>query len=446
MLEVNALPNTRGDEEEVSAAVISKLTWRLVPFLFLLYMVAYLDRINVGFAALEMRGQLHFNDRVYGLGAGIFFAGYFLFQIPSNLIVHRIGARRWISLLMVVWGLISASTMFVVTPRNFYVCRFLLGAAEAGFFPGLILYVKNWFPISLRGRTVARFMAAGPLAGVIGGPVSGVLLGFNGHAGLAGWQWLFLLEGMPAVLMGILVFNYLSDRPDHARWLTPSQKHWLMTTLESEEILTRRTAFCGSWAPFTSGPIWLLAFVVFGASTCTSGITLWLPTLIRSSSRSSNFMVGVLAAIPFLAAVVGMTSVALHSDATGERRWHVTAAGLSGSVALLAVSYATSFVGIMISITIAVVCAYAIFGPFWALTSTLLEGSAAATGVALINSVGNLGGFFGPYAIGLVRNSTGSFRGGFLVIAVTLATSAVIVPLIRYARVTKHLSVHKESI
>jgi ACS family tartrate transporter-like MFS transporter len=446
MPEVTVLPNTRPTENEVSAAVISKLTWRLVPFLFLLYMVAYLDRINVGFAALQMRGQLHFNDRVYGLGAGIFFAGYFLLQIPSNLVVHRLGARRWISLLMVVWGLISASTMFVVTPRGFYVFRFLLGAAEAGFFPALILYVKNWFPISLRGRTVARFMAAGPLAGVIGGPVSGVLLGFNGHFGLAGWQWLFLFEGMPAVLMGILVFNYLSDRPDHAGWLTPTEKYWLATALESEETLTRQTAFSGSLAPFTSGSIWLLAFVVFGASTCTSGITLWLPTLIRSRSDASNFMVGVLAAIPFLAAVLGMTAVALHSDSTGERRWHVTVAGVSGSVALLAVSYATSFVGTMIAITIAVVCAYAIFGPFWALTSTLLEGSAAATGVALINSVGNLGGFFGPYAVGLVRNSTGSFRGGFLVIAVTLAASAVIVPFIRYVRRPKRLGIQNEVI
>jgi MFS family permease len=431
MSEFTVLANTRIDEHDVSAAVISKLTWKLVPFLFLLYMVAYLDRINVGFAALQMRGQLHFNDRVYGLGAGIFFAGYFFFQIPSNLAVQRLGARRWISLLMVIWGLISASTMFVTTPRSFYIFRFLLGAAEAGFFPGLILYVKDWFPIRLRGRTVARFMAAGPLAGVIGGPFSGVLLSFNGHAGLAGWQWLFLLEGMPAVIMGILVLNYLSDRPEDTPWLTLTEKQWLRSTLDSEKTLAHHTAFKTSSAPFTSGPIWLLAFVVFGASTCTSGITLWLPTLIHSRSAAGNFAVGVLAAIPFLAAVVGMTAVALHSDSTGERRWHVTIAGLSGAAALAAVSYLTSFTGTMIAITIAVVCAYAIFGPFWALASTLVEGSAAATGVALINSVGNLGGFFGPYAIGLVRNSTGSFRGGFLAIAITLVLSAVIVPFIR---------------
>ena len=252
-------------------------------------------------------------------------------------------------------------------------------------------------------------------------PVSGVLLGFNGHAGLAGWQWLFLLEGMPAVINGGPGFQLSFRQPRPCGWLTAIEKNWLVTTLESEEIFTRRTAFSGSLAPFTSGPIWLLAFVVFGASTCTSGITLWLPTLIRSRFDASNFAVGVLAAIPFLAAVLGMTAVALHSDSTGERRWHVTAAGVLGSIALLAVSYASSFVGTMVAITVAVVCAYAIFGPFWALTSTLLEGRAAATGVALINSVGNLGGFFGPYAIGLVRNSTGSFRGGFLVIAVTLA-------------------------
>jgi len=446
MSEVTVLANTRTDENNVSAAVISKLTWRLVPFLFLLYMVAYLDRINVGFAALQMRGQLHFNDRVYGLGAGIFFVGYFLFQIPSNLIVQRIGARRWISLLMVIWGVISASTMFVSTPRGFYVFRFLLGAAEAGFFPGLILYVKNWFPIRLRGRTVARFMAAGPLAGVIGGPVSGLLLGFNGHAGLAGWQWLFLLEGMPAVVLGIVVLNYLADTPTDAKWLTYVEREWLTNTLDRERVDSLFKAFSSSLAPFTSGPIWLLAFVVFGASTCTQGITLWLPTLIHSRSNASNFTIGVLAAIPFLAAVVGMTAVALHSDSTGERRWHVTIAALSGTVALLAVTYSTSFVGIIIATTIVLVCTYSIFGPFWALTSTLVEGGAAATGVALINSVGNLGGFFGPYVIGLVRNSTGSFRGGFLVIAMTLAACGLIVPFIRYVPRSGHDNPQKGSI
>lgn len=424
------LINTQADEQTVSGAVLSKLTWRLVPFLFVLYMIAYLDRINVGFAALQMREQLHFGDRVYGLGAGIFFTGYFIFQLPSNLTLQRIGARRWISILMITWGVISSSTMFVSTPREFYMLRFLLGAAEAGFFPGLVVYVKNWFPNEIRARTVARFMAAGPLAGVFGGPVSGLLLNLNGQQRLAGWQWLFLLEGVPAFLMGIVVFVYLTDKPSDADWLTAIQREWLANTLNHERVYSVRTMSNSPLALLTSGVVWLLAFVVFGASTCTYGMVLWLPTLIHSRSSVGNLMIGVLTAIPLVAASIGMTLVSLHSDRSGERRWHVTTCALAGAIALVALTYSTSLVGIVIGISFAAVSTYSIFGPFWAMATTLLEGSVAAAGIALINSVGNLGGFFGPYIIGFVRDATGTFRGGFFVAAATLAICGLIVPLV----------------
>jgi ACS family tartrate transporter-like MFS transporter len=393
-------------------------------------MIAYLDRINVGFAALQMREQLHFSDRVYGLGAGIFFTGYFVFQLPSNLILQRIGARRWISILMLTWGLISSSTMFVLTAREFYILRFLLGAAEAGFFPGLVLYVKNWFPNEIRARTVARFMAAGPLAGVFGGPVSGMLLNLNGHRGLAGWQWLFLLEGIPALLMGIVVLNYLTDKPDDAHWLTTIQRQWLANTLDHERVHSLRTSSSKPLASLTSGLVWLLAIVVFGASTCSYAMVLWLPTLIHSRSSVGNLMIGVLTAIPLLGAATGMTLVSLHSDRTGERSWHVTLAALTGAAALVVLAYSTSIVMIVIAATFAAVSTYSLFGPFWAMATALLESSMAAAGIALINSIGNLGGFFGPYIIGFVRNATGTFRGGFLVAAATLALCGLMVPLI----------------
>lgn len=401
--------------------------------------MAYLDRINVGFAALQMQHQLHFSDSVYGLGAGIFFAGYLFFQVPSNLTLQRVGARRWIGILMIVWGIISASTAFISTPRGFLILRFLLGAAEAGFFPGIILYVKNWFPSAVRARTVALFMSAGPLSGVLGGPVSGVLLGFQGRSNLAGWQWLFLMEGLPAVLLGMVVFFYLTDTPRDAHWLTSAQRAWLTDVLSREQSSSPHVGNGKVFAAFASGPVWLLALVLFGVTTCTSGISLWLPTLIHSVSAGGNLTIGILSAIPYVAAAIAEILVGLHSDRSGERRWHVAAPAFIGTIALLGAAYVTSLAAVIVAISIAILSVYATFGPFWALGATVLERSTAAAGIALINSVGNLGGFFGPYVIGLVRNSTGAFRGGFTVAAVTLALSGLIVLAIR-----PHIAPQKE--
>jgi D-galactonate transporter len=415
----------------IEASVLSRLTWRLVPFLFLLYIVAYLDRINVGFAALQMQEQLKFSDRVYGLGAGMFFAGYFLFQLPSNLVLHRVGARRWIALLMIVWGVIASSMISVRTPEGFYGLRFLLGAAEAGFFPGMILYLKTWFPEAARARAVALFMTAGPLSGVVGGPISGVLLSLPHRAGLAGWQWLFLIEGLPAMILGVVVFFSLADHPRDARWLSEQQRAWLLATLEREGAAQWMEHQPDALSVFFSGRIWLLVLVYFGLNTCSYGISLWLPKLLQSVSRESNLFIGVISALPYLAAAAAMVLVGQHSDRTGERRWHVSISAFVGAAALLAGGYANSLPAIVAALSIALMSVSSMVGPFWVLPTKFLQGTAAATGIALINSLGNLGGFFGSYVIGAVRTSTGSFRGGLLIAAATLALCGCLAPLVR---------------
>ncbi|HSB74314.1 MAG TPA: MFS transporter [Terriglobales bacterium] len=415
---------------DFETALVSKLTRRLVPFLFLLYIVAYLDRINVGFAALQMQGQLHLSDEVYGLGAGLFFAGYFVFQLPSNLLLERVGARRWLAGLMVVWGIVSTSMIFVRTPHSFYALRFLLGVAEAGFFPGVILYLKNWFPAGARARTVAWFMTAAPLSGVVGGPISGALLGLR-HAGLAGWQWMFIMEGIPAILLGGLAAWYLTDRPQDAAWLTDPQRDWLLATLSQEHAQTAAVTRTNVWAAFTHPGIWLLVLVYFGLDTVSYGISLWLPNLIRSLSGVSDFVIGLLSAIPYIAAAISMVLVGVHSDRSGERRWHTALPAFAGAAGLLLAAQSTSVAPMIAGITIAVLGVFSMLGPFWTMPTGLLTGTAAAAAIALINSVGNLGGFFGPYIIGLVRTHTGSFKGGLLVIAATLAVGGAIALLVR---------------
>lgn len=411
--------------------MLSRLTWRLVPFLFLLYIVAYLDRINVGFAALQMQEQLKFSDRVYGLGAGMFFAGYFLFQVPSNLILHRVGARRWIALLMIVWGVISSSMISVRTPEGFYGLRFLLGAAEAGFFPGMILYLKAWFPEAARARAVALFMTAGPLSGVVGGPISGMLLSLPPSAGLAGWQWLFLIEGLPAVMLGAIVFFSLADHPKDARWFSEEQRAWLLATLDRERAPQSAEHPPDMLSVFFTGRIWLLVLVYFGLNTASYGISLWLPKLLQSASHESNLFIGAISAVPYLAAAVAMVLVGQHSDRTGERRWHVSISAFVGAMALLAGGYATSLPAVVAALSIALMSVSSMVGPFWVLPTKFLQGTAAAAGIALINSLGNLGGFFGSYVIGAVRATTGSFRGGLLIAAATLALCGCLAPLVR---------------
>ncbi len=408
--------------DRLESAVISRLMWRLMPFLFLLYIVAYLDRINVSFAVLQMRGQLGLTDRVYGRAAGMFFAGYFLFQLPSNLVLEKFGVRRWISGLMVTWGVISCLMVFIRGPISFYAMRFMLGAAEAGFFPGMILYMKHWFPASARARAVAWFMTANPIAGVVGSPVSGALLGLSGK-GLSGWQWMFLMEGIPAIILGATVAWVLFDTPQQARWLKGDERTWLLEKLAYEHRAESALTQGSLWQVVLSPRIWMLSLVYFGVSTTMYGVTLWLPSIIQSQSGLGYIRTGLVAAIPFVAAAVVMVLVGMHSDRTGERRWHTAIPAFLGATALVVAGYGSSAVVVVAGIGLGLVCTESMVGPFWAMATSRLVGLSAAAGIALINSLANLGGYYGPDIIGLFRTAHSGFRGGLLAIAGTVAIS-----------------------
>ena len=399
--------------------------WRLMPFLFLLYIVAYLDRINVSFAILQMRGELGLSDRAYGRAAGMFFAGYFFFQLPSNLILEKFGVRRWISGLMVTWGVISCLMIFIRGPISFYGMRFLLGAAEAGFFPGMILYMKRWFPANARARAVAWFMTANPLAGIVGSPVSGALLGLSGK-GLSGWQWMFLMEGIPAIFLGIIVFWALSESPREAGWLKDEERTWLLARLALEQQAESSLQAENLWQVLFSPRIWGLSMVYFGVSTTMYGVTLWLPSVIRSLSGLSYFATGLVSALPFLATTVVMVLVGISSDRAGERRWHTALPAFVGAVALVGAGYGVAPVVVVACIGVGLVCAESMVGPFWAMATSRMAGLSAAAGIAVINSLANLGGYYGPDIIGFFRKLNGGFRGGLLAIGATLALSGTV--------------------
>jgi MFS transporter, ACS family, tartrate transporter len=423
----------RETAKSLESVVVSRLTWRLLPFLFLLYIVAYLDRINVGFAALQMRGQLNFSDSVYGLGAGMFFAGYFFFQLPSNLVLQRVGARRWIAVLMALWGAVSSSMIFVRTPHEFYLMRFLLGAAEAGFFPGVILYLKNWFPAGSRAVAVALFSTAGALSGVVGAPLSGALLGLHAH-GLAGWQWLFLTEGFPAIVLAGAVLVFLTNRPHEADWLTQEQRDWLVETLEYERRTHPDVARANVFDAFGSGRVWLLAFVYFGLNTVSYGMSLWLPSLVRSLSGISNFKIGVLVSIPYIAACIAAILISHNSDRTGKHRLHVAVCAFAGAGGMMIAAHSASVAVSIAAISVAVLSVFSMIGPLWAMPTSFLTGTAAAAGIALINSVGNLGGFFGPYIIGKLHDVTGNYSLALMVVGGTLALGGGVVLMVRTQR------------
>ena len=423
---------SRYPDHELAASIVAKLTRRLLPFLFLLYIVAYLDRINVGFAKLQMSGQLHFSEAVYGLAVGMFFAGYFCFQLPSNLILAKIGARRWISVIMLAWGAVSVSMMLVTTPRSFYALRFLLGVTEAGFFPGMILYLRSWFPAAARARAVALFMTAGPLSGVFGGVISGAILSFPHTSGLAGWQWLFLLEGLPAIVLGIVVFFHLADAPKDARWLSAQERTSLEQILSREsEPQSSKSSDAPWWVVFMDPSVLLLGLVYFCLNTSSYGISLWLPSVLKELASRTNFAVGLLSAIPYLVAAVGMVLVGGHSDRTRERRWHVAGSALVAACALILAAFSGSTIPVVLGLSFAMLGISSMVGPFWAMPGTLLSGVRASAGIALINSVGNLGGFAGPSILGLARSSSGNFKSGLLILACGMVLGAGVVLLVR---------------
>ena len=399
-------------------AVAAKLRRKLLPLLFVLYVVAYLDRINVGFAALQMRREIGLDAAAFGMGAGIFFVGYFLFEIPSNLILQRVGARAWIARIMISWGIVAMAMAAVRGATSFYLLRFLLGIAEAGFFPGMVLYLTYWFPGREQARAIALFMTASAVAGVVGGPVSGALLAMHGTMGLAGWQWLFVLEGLPAVLLGVVVIFYMANGPREARWLTVPEKDWLAAQLDRERQRDRQARRLSQG--LIHGEVWLLSGLYFAIVTGVYGVGMWLPQIINGFGSLSNFEVGLISAIPFAAAAIAMVLVGRSSDLRGERRWHLAASAFTGALGLTLSAGAHNPVLALAALCLAAAGIWGAMGPFWAIPPVFLSGSAAAGGIALINSVGNLGGFVGPYLVGLIRQLSDSFRGGMLLMAFLL--------------------------
>jgi ACS family tartrate transporter-like MFS transporter len=419
-------------------AVLWKVGLRLLPFLFLLYIVNILDRVNVGFAKLRMLGDLGLagdaGEAVFGLGSGIFYIGYLVFEVPSNLILHRVGARAWIGRIVISWGLVSAAMMFVQGPWSFYALRFLLGVAEAGFFPGIILYLSYWFPARERARAVALFMTASPLAGVLGNPVSGAALQYlDGAGGLAGWQWLFLVEGAPAVLLGLATWSYLTDRPEHAHWLTPDDRAWLVARMD--EDARRRAEHHGltRLSALVHPRVWLLIALYFTVAVGSNAFGFYAPTIISGRFPGTEpLAIGLLAAVPSLAAVIGMVVIGAHSDRTGERCLHVAGCALLAAAGWVLCATATDRWVALEGLVLAQVGMMSMLPTFWALATSFLSGTAAAGGIALINSVANIGGFLGPNVLSQLKGVTGDFTLGMTVVSLVMFAGALLALCVRH--------------
>jgi len=421
----------------VNDPLYNRIAWRILPILFIAYIIAYVDRVNVGFAKLQMMGDLKLSETVYGLGAGIFFLGYFLFEVPSNIILHKMGARVWICRVLVTWGIVSGSTALVRNPWEFYSVRFLLGVAESGFFPGMILYLTYWFPSHRRANKVAVLMAGIPVSGIIGGPVSGYILHrFASSRTLAGWQWLFILEAIPAVILGVIILFCLDDRVADAKWLTQEEKAIVVGEINEEASgKTHHTIL----SVFTSARVWLMGTIWFGIEMGSYAIGFWLPTIIRQTGVKDAFHIGLLTMLPYTLALISMILAGRHSDRVRERRWHVVVPCTVAALGFVLCTRAGSSTTIaMIGLTLAAVGVVTALPMFWALPTSFLGGTAAAAGIALVNCTGNLGGFFSPAIIGFLKTHTGTLNSGlFLVSGCMLASSILIVALVP-ARLVNH--------
>jgi len=412
-----------------------------MPLLFVCYILAYLDRVNVGFAKLQMQQDLGMSDSVYGTAAGIFFIGYFFFEVPANILLQRLGAKVWLGSIMVLWGIVSAATMFVKTPGTFYLLRLLLGIVESGFFPGVILYLTFWYARRHRARMVATFMTAIPLSGVVGGAVSGwILKNMSTTGGLRGWQWLYLLEGLPSVVAGVVAVLFLENGPQEATWLTPDQKRVLTERLAEEE---RNKTLEGHNSKsmldaFRSPVVWLLCLVYFGFVMGNYGLGFWLPQIISETITKDPLKIGLLSVIPWGIAAISMVLVGHHSDKTGERRWHIAIAGFCGALAFAAsaIPGISGLVGLA-ALTIAAAGVNASVATFWSLPTGFLSSTAAAAGIAWINSVGNLAGYVSPFLVGRIRDATHSMLYALLLLAGCCLVAAAIVPIVKPAKISK---------
>jgi MFS transporter, ACS family, tartrate transporter len=416
-LSATIITSSPSAKSELETSTIRAISLRLIPFLVLAYFFSYLDRVNLGFAALTMNAELKFSPTIFAWGAGIFFIGYFIFEVPSNLALEKFGASRWIARIMVTWGIISALMALVSGVWSFYALRFLLGVAEAGFFPGIILYLTYWYPAKYRARFLAAFAIAVPVSTVIGAPISGLLLGLDGAMGLKGWQWLFVIEGIPSVVLGVVSWFYLTDRPAMADWLTAEQKAWLSSKLEGEIAAKQAAAHLTLGQALASPKVITLSLIYFGFVGALYGMQFWLPQIVKAFGFS-NAQTGFVTAVPYLFGTVAMVFWARHSDATHERVAHVGLPLLLTAAALAVCGYLDNPYVTMVALVVAAIGTFCTFALFWTLPTAWLSGSAAAGAIALINSIGNLAGFGGPYLIGWVKQATGSTSTGLLVLAV----------------------------
>jgi MFS transporter, ACS family, tartrate transporter len=409
----------------------ARIMRRIMPYSFLLFTIAYLDRVNVGYAALQMKGDLGFSDDILGFGAGIFFIGYFLLEIPGSILVEKWSARGWIARIMISWGIVAIVMGFVHTKNSFYFLRFLLGAAEAGFFPGIIVYFSHWFRYEDRAKAIALFMAAIPIANIIGSPLSGLLLGVNWF-GLAGWRWLFIIEGLPAIIFGIVTIFYLTDRPEQAKWLPHDERDWIVSSLEKEKQAKQAAHSYSILEAMRHREVVLLALGYFFMVTALYGFNFWLPTIVKRLSGFSDLTVTLVSAVPYCVALVALLFVGWSSDRTRERRWHTAACMLVACIGLLLSVAAGDHTALAISMfCIAAAGTYGYFPGFWALPTSFLSGTAAAASIGLINSIGNLGGFVGPYVVGYLSRQTGSFVWGVLYLAGSALVAAVCILFLR---------------
>jgi MFS transporter, ACS family, tartrate transporter len=410
---------------DAERGVVRKVIWRLLPFSMLLFAVAAVDRTNIGFAALQMNEALGFSSSIFGFGAGVFFFGYAVFEIPSNLILVKTGARRWIARIMITWGLIVVATAWTEGEVSFYVLRFLLGVAEAGFVPGMIFYLNNWIPRESRARCFSVFLFGPVLAAIVGGPLGAALLSLHGLWGLAGWQLLLILEGIPAIVLGIVTLGLLTERPECAAWLSASEKSMLAGVIARQEIRDTGTAARSLGAAVTNASVWQLTAFVFFMQMANYGIMLWMPLIIRGIGQVSPLQIGLLSSGPYILAALAMFAWGRHSDATHERKWHLVLSILVGAVGLALSAVVSNNIVAYAGLCLAAIGITSTFGVFWALPGDYLRGTAVAGGLALINSVGLLGGFAGPYVVGFIRDRSSGFTTALLVLSATAVLSAV---------------------
>jgi ACS family tartrate transporter-like MFS transporter len=403
----------------------------LIPYLFLIYVIAYLDRVNLSYAALQMKGDLSLTDEVLGIGAGVFFIGYFLLEIPGTIMVEKWSARRWMARIMISWGIVAVLMGFIQTKNQFYLLRFLLGAAEAGFFPGMIVYLSHWFRWEDRAKAMALFMAAQPIANIIGSPLSGLFLGVN-WLGMSGWRWMFIVEGLPAIIFGVITIYYLTDWPHQARWLPDDERIWLTSELQRENQAKDTLRSYGILEAFRQWEVVVLTVGYFFMVSAVYGFTFWLPTIIKRQSGFSNLHVSLISAVPFCVGLVGMLLIGWSSDKTQERRWHTALPMIVASVGLLLGVVSQNHVAIAVGMfCVAAVGMYGYIAPFWSLPTSFLTGTAAAATIGLINSTGNLGGFAGPYVVGYISKATGSLFGGVLYLSLSATVAAFLILSVR---------------